>query len=40
VSSDVAQRLQRNATYAFSGKIETIDSFLRIMVILKDVTFE
>jgi hypothetical protein len=40
VSSDVAQRLQRNATYAFSGKIQEIDSFLRIFVTLRDVTFE
>lgn len=40
VSSDVAQRLQRNATYAFSGKIQEIDSFLRIFVTLEDVTFE
>lgn len=40
VSSDVAQRLQRNATYAFSGKIQQIDSFLRIFVTLEDVTFE
>ena len=40
VPSDVAQRLQRNATYAFSGKIQEIDSFLRIFVTLEDVTFE
>jgi len=40
VSSEVAQRLQKNATYAFSGNIMEIDSFLRIFVTLKDVTFE
>lgn len=40
VSSGVAQRLQKNATYAFSGNIMEIDSFLRIFVTLKDVTFE
>ena len=40
VSSETAQRLQKNATYAFSGSIKKIDSFLRIFVTLKDVTFE
>jgi hypothetical protein len=40
VSSEAAQRLQKNATYAFSGNIKEIDSFLRIFVTLKDVTFE
>jgi len=40
VSSEAAQQLRKNATYAFSGKIEEIDSFLRIFVTLKDVTFE
>ena len=40
VSSEAAQRLQKNATYAFSGRIEEIDSFLRVFVTLKDVNFE
>jgi len=40
VSSEAAQRLQKNATYSFSGKIKDIDSFLRIFVTLQDVTFE
>jgi hypothetical protein len=40
VPSGAAQRLQKNATYAFSGNIKEIDSFLRIFVTLKDVTFE
>ena len=40
VSSEAAQRLQKNATYAFSGKIKQIDTFLRIFVTLQDVTFE
>jgi hypothetical protein len=40
VSSETAQRLQKNATYAFSGSITEIDSFLRIVITLKDVTFE
>jgi hypothetical protein len=40
VSRDVALRLQRNASYSFSGTIKTIDSFLRLSVMLKDVTFD
>lgn len=40
VSRDDALRLQRNAAYSFSGTIKSIDSFLRISVILKDVTFD
>jgi len=40
VSSETAQRLQKNATYAFSGNIKEIDRFLRIFVTLQDVTFE
>jgi hypothetical protein len=40
VSRDVALRLQRNASYSFSGTIKAIDSFLRLSVILKDVTFD
>jgi hypothetical protein len=37
---EAALRLQKNATYTFSGKIKDIDSFLRIVVTLQDVTFE
>jgi hypothetical protein len=40
VSRDVALRLQRNASYSFSGTIKSIDSFLRISVVLEDVTFD
>lgn len=40
VPRDVALQLQRNASYSFSGTINSIDSFLRVAVILRDVTFE
>jgi hypothetical protein len=40
VSSEAAQRLQKNTTYSFSGNIKDIDSFLRIHVTLQDVTFQ
>jgi hypothetical protein len=40
VPKEAALRLQKNATYAVSGKIKEIDSFLRIIVTLQDVTFE
>ncbi len=40
VSRDVALRLQRNASCSFSGTINSIDSFLRVSVVLKDVTFD
>jgi hypothetical protein len=40
VPRDVALRLQRNASYSFSGTIKGIDSFLRVLVTLRDVTFD
>jgi hypothetical protein len=39
VSRGVALQLQRNASYSFSGTIKSIDSFLRLSVVLKDVIF-
>jgi len=40
VSRDVALRLQRNTSCSLSGTIKSIDSFLRVFVVLGDVTFD